>query len=79
MEETYFVIHNGDGDTIVQQFTKKELLDAINENYWGSDIDYLSQIPQNNDTNYWGSDALIIKGSIVTPKAERVITKYNIN
>jgi len=35
MEETYFVISNSDGNTTVTKLTKEQLLEAINENYWG--------------------------------------------
>jgi hypothetical protein len=76
MKETYFVIRNSDGDTTVRTYTKEELLNEISEGDFG---DALSQI-FDSDTNYWREGvALIIKGEIVTPKAEQVVTKYNID
>lgn len=77
MEDKYFVIHNGDGDTTVREYTKEQLLEDIEENAWGDAIP-LDAIPENSDTNYWGANILIIKGSIVTPKAKEVVTKYDI-
>lgn len=78
MEDKYFIIHNGDGDTTVTQMTKTELLEAIVDKYWG-DSTPLSNIPNAGDTNYWGEGILIIKGKIVTPEAEQVVTKYKID
>jgi len=77
MNETYFVINNSDGDTTVTELTKEQLLKAIQENYWGDRVTF-DKLPKDNDTNYWGEGLLIIKGRIVTPKPEQVITKYNI-
>jgi len=77
MEENYFVIWNGDGDTTVRQYTKEELLAEIEDGGFGEGI--LTELPENNDTNYWCGEALIIKGKIVTPQAEEVVTKYKID
>lgn len=77
MNEMYYVIYNGNGDTTVTEFTKEQLLNAIDEKYWG-DSTPLKVIPD-SDTNYWGEHMLIIKGKIVTPFAEQVVTKYSID
>ena len=77
MEDTYFVIHNSDGDTTVEAVNKEELLERIEENYYGEVLPF-DRLPQNNDTNYWGNRILIIKGKIVSPVAKQIITKYNI-
>lgn len=76
--ENYFVIHNSDGDTTVTQYTKEELLEQINDNAWGSNVDFIGEIPSNGDTNYWGEGILIIKGSISLPIPKKVITEYDI-
>ena len=78
MEDTYFIISNSEGDTTVTQMNKTKLLQAIEENYWG-EKECLNYVPENTDTNYWGKNLLIIKGSIVTPKPEKIVTKYNID
>lgn len=77
MNETYFVINNSDGDTTVTELTKEQLLKAIQEEYWGRK-ELFTKLPKDLDTNYWGDGILIIKGKIVTPIPEQVITKYNI-
>ena len=73
MKETYFVIRNSDGDTTVKEYTKQELLEEIGEFEFT-----FPQIPENSDTNYWGDGVLIIKGKVVTPTAEQVVTLYSI-
>lgn len=79
MEDKYFIICNSDGDTTVTEMSKTELLEAIEENYWGDRV-YLYNIPENRrDTNYWGESILIIKGKIVTPEPKQVITSYDID
>jgi len=77
MKETYFVISNSDGDTTVTEFTKEQLLKAIQENYWGERPPFAG-LPKDEDTNYWGDNILIIKGKVVCPVPEQVVTKYNI-
>lgn len=80
MKETYFVISNSDGDTTVRAISKQQLLKNIEEGDYGENAnEILSFIPENTDTNYWGRGVLIIKGTIVVPKAEQVVTKYNID
>lgn len=80
MKETYFVIRNSDGDTTVREVSKETLLADIESGEYGENgRDILTSIPKNPDTNYWGEfNVLIIKGHIVVPKAETVITKYSI-
>ena len=78
MKEMYYVIHNGEGDTYVQAFTKEELLRAIEEKYWG-DTQIMTELPDNMDTNYWGGEILIIKGKMVAPVEKKVVTEYDID
>lgn len=73
----YFIISNSEGDTTVTMVTKQELLGRINEHYWGR-REYLSEIPQERDTNYWGGSVLIIKGEVVTPTAKEKVIEYEI-
>lgn len=75
--DKYFVVYNGDGDTTVTEFTREKLLEALEENSWGLDINVLSAIKE-RDTNYWGNSILIIKGSIVTPTPKETVVKYDI-
>lgn len=75
MNETYFVICNSDGDTTVRELSKEQLLRDINDGEYG---DVLAKFPENPDTNYWGEGVLIIKGKLVCPKVEQVVTKFSI-
>jgi hypothetical protein len=79
MKETYFLIHNSEGDTTITEINKEEFLKDIEDGSYGSDAVFLDEIPENNDTNYWGENTyLVIKGNIVTPKPVEVVTKFEI-
>jgi len=75
MKEIYYVIRNSDGDTTVKAVTKEQLLRDIED---GEYRNIFAEFPKDPDTNYWGENVLIIKGKMVTPIAEEVITKYDI-
>ena len=79
MEELYYVIHNGEGDTIVSVYTKEQLLKELDEEEGGFYEGIFDKLPDDGDTNYWGGRSLIIKGSIVSPKPEQVVTKHSID
>ena len=72
----YFVIHNSEGDTTVDEYTEEELLRNIEEGYWG-DIKVMDVI-SDNDTNYWGNGILIIKGTIAKITPIETVTKYRV-
>lgn len=72
----YFLISNSDGDTHVEPISEKELLKRLNEE--GNEMDFMSEIPKEHDTNYWGEGVLIIKGEIVVPKAKTTITEFTL-
>jgi len=74
--ETYIIIHNLYGDTMVESMDKKTLIERIKENYWGN-VDYLSEMPE-PDTNYWGDSVLIIKGEVVIPEPIEKVVEYDI-
>ena len=76
MDEMYYIISNSDGDTTVEEVSKSELLERMEENYYGSHREPLTEIPDNHDTNYWGEGILIIKGKIVTPEPIEVVKKF---
>ena len=76
MEEKYYVIRNSDGDTTVHETTKAKLLEDMKD---GEYRNAFNKLPKDSDTNYWGEGVLIIKGTIVSPRAEEVVTKYNID
>ena len=49
MRNTYFIIHNSDGETKVNVLTKEELTKRLNEEYYG-DAEFLGEIDK-KDTN----------------------------
>ena len=78
----YYVIHNSDGDTFVEEVTKEELIEKIepedgdDAGYYGP-VGFLSKVSE-RDTNYWGDNILIIKGEIITPEPKEVIKTFDI-
>lgn len=76
MNEYYFVVYNGEGDTTVEMLRKDQLITRLNEKYYG-DREFVEKITE-RDTNYWGGDLLIIKGNIVVPKAKKVIIEHEV-
>ena len=76
----YFVISNNGGDTSVHFHTKDQLQEALDQEDWGDNVQFLDEMPTNADTNYWGGDnsLMIIKGSIIVPKAVSRVTEYEI-
>jgi len=77
MEDTYFVIQNSDGDTTVNEYTKEELIKAVENNDFSTDIEFIDSIGE-DDTNYWGDGILVIKGKIVSPEPIEKIVRYTI-
>jgi len=73
----YYVISNSDGDTTVTPYSRSQLLEAINNEEFGS-CEFLDEVPDNEDTNYWGENILIIKGDIKIPIIIETATKYGI-
>ena len=78
MEEKYYVIHNGEGDTTVREYTKSQLLKELDEE-GGFHEGIFDEMPSEADTNYWCGKALIIKGSVVVPTEKAVVTQFDID
>lgn len=78
----YYLIYNSDGDTMVSEYEKEDLLKEIEDGEWTMDDDeppeFLDSIPKDRDTNYWKGKMLIIKGEIVTLEKKEVVTKYDL-
>ena len=80
MKENYFVITNSDGDTTVEEYTKEELLERLNEKWWGDRCAMTEEIlKKTSNTNYWEDNILIIKGTVCVPKPKEVIETYDID
>ncbi len=76
--DKYFVIHvTEDGEISIRKQTKQNLLEMLEENDHGPNV-ILDNIVE-SDPMYWGDRrTLIIKGEIVVPYEEIVVTKYDI-
>jgi hypothetical protein len=78
----YFVIHNSEGETCINQLSKEQLLKRIKPEvgekggHYG-EVGFLPKIEE-SDTNYWGDNILIIKGDIIVPKPIEVVKEYEI-
>ena len=77
MNEKYYLIHNEDGDTTVEELSKEELLERLKEEYYG-EVDVIKEMPKERDTDYWNEDILIIKGNIVSPIEKKIIMELDI-
>jgi len=78
-KEVYFVIRNSDGDTTVIERNKEDLIADLEAGEFGIEGEKILERIPNNDTNYWyEGSVLIIKGTIVVPKAVEHITKFEI-
>ena len=78
MDEMYYVIVNGEGDTTIRAYTKQQLLlEMEEEGAFHEGI--FDNFPVECDTNYWAGKSLIIKGTVVSPQAEQIITKFKID
>lgn len=79
---SYFAIYTSeDGDVTISEFTKEELERNLNEKAWGEDIQMLAK----TGGKLKGLDLrnlaglLIIKGEIILPKPQEVVTKYGVD
>ncbi len=74
----YFLIHCSEDGLCVDSYDKDELLQAIEEEYYGP-IEFFTDdddIP--SDPQEWGSKALILERNIVVPKPVSVVKEYEI-
>lgn len=75
MSDKYFVIYNSDGDTRVKEYNKEQLLKAMNEDGYYTEV--LDFVPE-QDTNYWNDKCLIIKGNTVVPSPVKIVQSYDV-
>ncbi len=74
--EQYFILNSSeDGISINGPLTKEQVLDRLDENYYG-EVNFLNDIP--NDFIDSGSGMVIIKGQIVLPKPKQVVQSYEV-
>ena len=83
---TYFVIEGTEDGGQIRQFSKKELLKAMQDDDY-ADIDASMAMSQADwdehdtpcDPNYWGDNIVIIKGTVVQPKPKEEVTVWEVD
>lgn len=76
--QKYVVIQNSDGETSVSFYTKEQLLEHLNNDYWGSTPQFFTSPPK-EDPDYWGEDGLLIlKAGVVVPVPKKVVESFDI-
>jgi len=74
----YFVISNSDGDISVSAYSKEELEEKFNDEYFGKLPVFVRDLSYIN-INLMGDDnLLIIRGELVVPKAVEVVKRYSL-
>ena len=68
MKETYFVITNHDGEAHIDHITKDELLSNLNEDYYGEDAEFVTDVHIRPCDMWLDNELLIIKGTVVVPE-----------
>lgn len=76
--QSYYVISSSDGDVSVSVHTKEKILEMINENYWGDDLEDMMRINGRVDMTAQGG-VVIIKGEQVFPEARRIVETWDID
>jgi|GEM_PF-4959584 len=79
--DKYYIIKNPDGDTTVEELTKKEILKELqlDGELSSGHLEFKESIGVERDTNFWGEDGvLIIKGKIVVPTNKKIIVEREI-
>lgn len=74
----YFVLVPGEDGLRTYAMDEAELVKRLNESYWGEDVEFVDRVPPNADSNYWGRIIVIIRGSVVVPKAIKVVKEFAI-
>ena len=82
--EKYYVIHSGEDGLDVDELSQEELLERIKpdeqgEVYYGGEL--LTKLPEINDGYIAGHGDrafFIIKGKIISPKAKKVVTEFEV-
>lgn len=79
MSELITIIRfNEDGDLpSVEQMTKDEFLDRLNEDYYGDEPEFAEPRFRKIDTGSF-TGIVVIDGPIIKPKPEEVVTKYKL-
>jgi hypothetical protein len=78
----YYMIHrDNDGETGVYEVDPKKIKARLGEPGGYDPESFLSELPETADTNTWPGEhsaILLIKGTIVVPKAKKVVERWEI-
>jgi hypothetical protein len=75
-DEKYYMIDPTDHEVYVTEHTAEEIAGIINDEDFDAN-QLVSDIPDMN-AMYWEGKYIIIKGQIIKPVAEEVVTRYRI-
>ena len=81
MSELYFVVSSSEDGIDVQAMKSEQLKRAIKEEYWGSEMSFVDEVPETDKGCFLGTDEgaiLIIKGEIVVPKPKTVVKEWEV-
>ncbi len=71
----YYVFHHTIDSIGIEQVSKSELEERLDEGYWGL-LPIFDRIPQDLIRDSWGECLIIIKGDVVVPEKKEVIIKH---
>jgi hypothetical protein len=54
--------------------SKNEFLKKLNDRYWGNDIEFMEELPEDCDSYPLGM--AVIDGEVVVPKPKNVVTEW---
>ncbi len=78
MSDKYYVLTNSDGDVSIEELTKEELLERINEEYYGNPkFNLVSKI--DSDLTAYLDGLIIIKGKCIIPHEVMTVTEFGID
>lgn len=76
----YFVIYKAGKDTIIEPLTQDQLQQKLNKNFFGQEVEFLTEFPEYKNTKHWKTGKiLIIKGEIQAPKPIKEIVRYEVD
>jgi len=73
----YLVIIAYEDGPSITYLTKDELVERLNEDYWGSEINWVSD-PRELSLECMHREGVIIKGPPIVPKAVQTVTAYEV-
>ena len=74
----YFVIDSTEDGVAIEKVERDELLRRLKED-WYENRAFATDMPKESDPAYWtGGTVVLIKGTVITPKAIEVVTDWEI-